>query len=105
MNIVSGIGIHEALERAGSGAGKVITNQTPRGPPNEDTVEISPVGIALSDLTLNRARGLSGLWEIRAEVKAGVFETPERQEKTIARLLEIFGRASSIGPQAIARWR
>jgi len=58
------------------------------GRPGEDRVEISNLGALLSqarDLPDVRVERIA---RIRAEIAAGTFETPERIEGTVGRLLE-----------------
>lgn len=91
ITTVSGVGSREASPRVGFGTGKTITGQPPRGSPVEDTVELSPAGIALSRAGVQSPPGLARISEIRAAIKAGTFETPERIDGTIERLLEMLG--------------
>jgi hypothetical protein len=46
---------------------------------------------------------IARICEIRAEIKAGTFLTPERIDGTIERLLEILGLASKTEAQAATR--
>ena len=91
INTVSGVGSREASPRVGLGSGKAITEQPPRSSPVEDIVELSPAGIALSRAGVQFPPRLSRISEIRAEVKAETFLTPERMDGTVERLLEILG--------------
>jgi hypothetical protein len=91
IGTVSGIGSSEASARVGLGTGKAITRQPPTGSPVEDTVELSPAGIALSRADVQSRLRIARISEIRAEIKAGAFLTPERIYGTAERLLEILG--------------
>jgi len=91
INTVSGIGGREASPRVGLASGKVITGQPPMGSPVKDIVELSPAGIALAQADVQSRLRIARICEIRAEIKAGVFLTPERMDGTVERLLEILG--------------
>ena len=91
INTVSGIASGEALVRSGLGSGKAITVKPPTGSPVQDTVELSPTGIAFSRADVQSRLRIVRIDEIRAEIKAGTFLAPERVDGTVERLLEIFG--------------
>lgn len=91
INIVSGIAGCEASVRIGVGSEKAITGQPATGSPVQDTVELSPAGIALSRADGQSHVRIARTLEIRAEIKAGTFLTPERVDGTVERLLEILG--------------
>ena len=91
INAVSGIGSCEVSAPVSSSTGKAITGQPPTGSPVEDTVELSPAGIALSRADVQSRLRIARISEIRAEIRAGTFLTPERIDGTIERLLEILG--------------
>ena len=92
INAVSGIGSREVSARGvGLASGKVITGQPPMGSPVKDIVELSPAGIALAQADVQSRLRIARICEIRAEIKAGVFLTPERMDGTVERLLEILG--------------
>ncbi len=96
INTVSGIAGREASVRVGLNAEKAITVKPPTGSPVQDTVELSPAGIALSRAEVRSCVRRARISEIRAEIKAGKFLTPERVDSTVERLLEILGRANRI---------
>lgn len=87
VNSVSGVASGEASVRVGLNTEKTITLKPPTGSPVGDIVELSPTGIALSRAQ-SRLR-IIRIGEIRAEIKAGTFLTPERVDGTVERLLEI----------------
>jgi hypothetical protein len=91
INTVSELGGREASARVGLGAGKAITGQPPEGSPIEDTVELSRAGIALSRGDVQSPPQFARMCEIRAAIKAGTFETPERLDETVKRLLKVIG--------------
>jgi len=91
INAVSGLGSREVSARVGLGTGKAITVQPPTGSPVEDTVELSPAGIALLRADVQYPPQFARICEICAEIKAGTFLTPERMDETVERLLEILG--------------
>jgi hypothetical protein len=91
INTVSGVGSREVWARVGLNTEKAITVKPPTGSPVEDTVELSPAGIALSRADGQSHVGIARTLEIRAEIKAGTFLTPERVDGTVERLLEILG--------------
>ena len=91
INTVSGIGSRKGSARVGLSTGKAITGQPPAGSPVEDTVELSPAGIALSRADVQSPPQFARKCEIRAEIKAGAFPTPERMDGIVERLLEILG--------------
>ena len=91
INTVSGIGSREASARVGLGTGKAITGQPPMGSQVEDIVELSPAGIALSRADVQSCVRRARMSEIRAEIKAGTFLTPERMDGIVERLLETLG--------------
>jgi hypothetical protein len=91
INTVAGIAGCEASVRIGLNTEKAITVKPPTGSPVEDTVELSPAGIALSRADGQSHVGIARTLEIRAEIKAGTFLTPERVDGTVERLLEILG--------------
>jgi hypothetical protein len=103
INAVSGIGSRKVSARVGLSTGKAITGQPPAGSPVEDTVELSPAGIALSRAEVRSCVRRARILDIRAEIKAGTFLTPERMDGTIERLLEILGLASRTEAQAATR--
>jgi hypothetical protein len=88
---VSGIGSSEAAARAGLSTEKAIAGQPPTDLPVEDTVELSPAGLALSRADVQSPPRLNRICEIRAEVKAETFLTPERMDGTVERLSEVLG--------------
>jgi hypothetical protein len=61
------------------------------GSPAEDIVELSPAGIALSQADVSCSPRFARICEIRAAIKAGTFETPERLDETVKRLLKVLG--------------
>ena len=89
INTVSGIGSREVSARVGLRTGKAITVQPLTGSPVEDTVELSPAGIALSRADVQSPPRFGRICEIRADIKAGTFETPERVDETVKRLLKV----------------
>jgi hypothetical protein len=91
IKAVSGIDSSEASARIGLSTGKAITAQSPTGSSVEDTVELSPVGLALSRADVQSGLRIARVCEIRAAIKAGTFLTPERLDGTVERLLEILG--------------
>jgi hypothetical protein len=91
IKIVSGMGSSEASARIGLRPGKAIPAQPPTGSSVEDTVELSPVGLALSQADVLSPLQVARVCEIRAAIKAGTFLTPERLDGTVERLLEILG--------------
>jgi hypothetical protein len=91
INTVSGFGGWEAPARVGAGTGKAITGQPPTGSLVEDTVELSPTGIALSRADVRSCVRRARILDIRTEIKAGTFLTPERFNGTIERLLKALG--------------
>jgi hypothetical protein len=91
VNTVSGIGSGEASVRVGLNTEKAITAKPPTGSPVQDTVELSPAGLALSRAEVRSCVRRARILDIRAEIKAGAFLTPERVDGTVERLLEILG--------------
>jgi hypothetical protein len=92
INAVSGISRREVWARAvGSSTRKAITGQPPRGPPVEDTVKLSPAGMALSRAEVQSPSRFARTCEIRAEIRAETFLTPERMDRTVERLLKVIG--------------
>lgn len=91
INTVSGLGIREAPARVGLGTGKAITGQPAMGSPVEDTVELSPAGIALSRADVQSRLRVARISAIRAEIEAGTFLMPERMDGIVERLLDILG--------------
>jgi hypothetical protein len=91
INTVSGPGSREPPARVGVGTGKAITVRPPTGSPVEDTLELSPAGIALSRADVQSHVRIARISGIRAEIKAGTFLTPERMDGTVERLLKILG--------------
>jgi hypothetical protein len=91
IKTVSGIGSSEASVRVGLSTEKAITVQPPTGSPVEDIVELSAAGIALSRADVESRLRIAQIYEVRAEIKAGTFVTPERMDGTVERLLEILG--------------
>jgi hypothetical protein len=91
IKAVSGMGSSEASARVGLGTGKAIPVQPPTGSLVEDTVELSPVGLALSRADDQSGLRIARICEIRAAIKAGTFLTPERMDGTFERLLDILG--------------
>jgi len=91
INTVSGVGSHDVSPRVGLNTEKAITVKPPTGPPVQDTVELSPTGIAFSRADVQSRLRIVRIDEIRAEIKAGTFLTPERVDGTVERLLEILG--------------
>ena len=91
INTVSAIGSNEVLAPVGLSTEKAISGQPLTGSPVEDTVELSPAGIALSRAEVRSCVRRARISEIRAEIKAGTFLTPERLNGTVERLLDILG--------------
>jgi len=91
VNTVSGIGSGEASVRVGLNTEKTITAKPPTGSPIEDLVELSQLGVALSRAEVESRLRTARICEIRAGIKAGTFETPQRVDGTVERLLEILG--------------
>jgi hypothetical protein len=54
-------------------------------------VELSPAGIALSWADIQSPQRFARLCDLRAEIKAGTFLTPERMDGTVESLLDILG--------------
>ena len=91
INTVPGLGSRGAPGRVGLGTGKAITEQRPTESPVEDTLELSPTSIALSRADVQSYLRTAQICEIRAEIKAGTFLTPERMDGIVERFLEILG--------------
>ena len=91
IRTVSGVGINEASARVGLSTRNAITGQPPEVSPVEDTVELSPAGLAVSQAMVPSRSRSARIGEIRAEIKAGTFVTAERIDGTVDRLLEILG--------------
>ncbi len=92
VNPVLGIGSREIWARWGRlRTRKAITEQLPRGPQVEDTVEISPAGIAISRADAQSSQQSARICDIRAEIKAETFLTPERMQETVESLLKVIG--------------
>ena len=70
---------------------KAITGQRSTSPSVEDTVKLSPEAIAFSRADLQSSLRNAQINDIRAEIKAGTFLTPERLAGTVESLLEVFG--------------
>jgi len=64
-------------------------------------VELSPVGIALSKAEVQSRLRADRVCEIRAEIKAGVYETSKRIDGTVERLIEVFRRVGRTEAQAV----
>ena len=91
INTGSGSGSREVSALVGLSTGKAIKGQPPKGSSVEDTVELSPAGIALSRAGVQSPSRFARTCEIRAAIKAGTFETPERVDETVKRLLKVIG--------------
>ena len=91
MNTISGIGSREASVRVSSSTGKASAVQPPTGLPVEDTVELSPAGMALSRADVQSRTRFARICEVRADIKAETFETPKRVNETVKRLLKVIG--------------
>ena len=91
INTASGVGSREVWARVGLNTEKAITVKPQAGSPIEDTVELSPTGRALSRADVQSRLRIIRISEIRAEIKAGTFLTPNRVDGTVERLLEILG--------------
>ena len=103
IKTVSAIGSNGVSAPVGLSTGKAITGQPPTGSPVEDTVELSPAGVALSRADVQSRLRRARILDIRAEIKAGMFLTPERMDGIVERLLEILGSASRTEAQAATR--
>ena len=103
IKTVPRIGSREASARVGLSTEKAITVQPPTGSPVEDTVELSPAGIALSRADVRSCVQRARILDIRAEIKGGTFLTPERMDGIVERLLDILGLASRTEAQAATR--
>ena len=90
---VSGIGSSEASVQVRKSTEKAITGQPPTGSPVEDMLELSPAGLALSRADVQSPERFTRICELRAEVKAETFLTPERMDGTTEKLLEVLGRS------------
>ena len=99
IKTVSAIGSNGVSAPVGLSTGKAITGQPPTGSPVEDTVELSPAGVALSRADVQSRLRRARILDIRAEIKAGMFLTPERMDGIVERLLEILGSARNIETQ------
>ncbi len=56
-----------------------------------DRVEISPRGRLLAETSASSSFRTAKTQAIRAEIEAGTYETPERIEGTVARILDVIG--------------
>ncbi|MBN2561425.1 MAG: hypothetical protein JXQ75_10895 [Phycisphaerae bacterium] len=90
-NSVSGIGGREVSALVDSSMGKAITRQSPMASPVEDTVGLSPAGMALSRGGVRSPPRYDRVYETRTAIKAETFETPERVNETVKRLLSVIG--------------
>jgi hypothetical protein len=93
LKSVSGVGSNEASARVGKSAEKANTGQPPTGSPVEDMLELSPAGLALSRADVQSPERFTRICELRAEVEADTFLTPERMDGTTEKLLEDLGRS------------
>jgi len=59
--------------------------------PLQDTVEFSSFGRALAEATEQSTFRLARLRAVRDEIKRGDYETPERLQTTVDRLLDVVG--------------
>jgi len=91
IKTVSAIGSNEVLAPVALSAEKAISGQPPTGSPVEDTVELAPAGIPLSRAEVRSYVRRARIPDIRAEIEARTFLTPERMDGTVERLLEILG--------------
>lgn len=91
INTVSGLGGREVSVLVGLSTGKVIIGQPPTDSPVEEIVALSPVGTALSRTDVESCLRIARICDIRAEIKAGTFLTPERMDGIVERFLEILG--------------
>ena len=91
VSVVSGIGSIGASTRVGLAAKHAITVDPPMVSRIEDTVELSPAGIAISRSELQSHLRSARVSEIHAEIKAGTFMTAERVDGTVERLLKLLG--------------
>jgi hypothetical protein len=103
VNTVSGVGDCEAAAQVGLGIEKAITGPPTMGSPVEDTVELSPAGLALSRADDQSRAQIARLVEIRAQIKGGTFLTPERIDETAERLLKILGGSGRTEAQTTTR--
>ncbi|MBN1513646.1 MAG: hypothetical protein JXB13_16645 [Phycisphaerae bacterium] len=92
MRIVSGVGSSETSARVGRSSEKAIPGRPPTGSPVEDTLELSPAGLALSRADVPSPERFTRICEFRAEVEAETFLTPERMDGTVDGLLDVLGR-------------
>ena len=88
-NNLSGIRSREVLALFGLAKEKSIVAKPHTDSLVEDTVELSPMGMALSRAVGESIQRVDHLFALRAAIKAGTFETRERMEGTVERLLEI----------------
>jgi len=91
INTISETRSGEPSPQAGLGTGKAINEQPPTGSPVEDTLELSAEGIALSQADVQSPPQFARMCEIRAAIKGGTFETLERMDGTVERLLKVLG--------------
>ena len=91
IKTVSAIDSNEVLAPVGLSTEKAITGKPQTGSLVKDTVELSPAGIALSRADVRSCVRRARILDIRAEIKAGTFLTPERIDGAIERLLDILG--------------
>jgi hypothetical protein len=91
IKAVSGLGSSETSPRVGLSTEKAVAGQPPTGSRVEDTVELSPAGLALSRPDLQSPPRFTRICEIRAAIKAGTFETFERVDETARELLKVIG--------------
>ncbi len=65
--------------------------QTASGTSDGDTVELSGLGRALARGVDESSFRIARVRAIKAEVNAGIYETPQRIDGTAARLLDVLG--------------
>ncbi len=63
----------------------------PDNAPAQDTVEISSASRALADTMADSSFRIARVNAIREEVANGTYETPDRIEGTVSRLLDMLG--------------
>ena len=84
-------GMDSAMPTGPSHARSSAPAPSPHSAPEQDTVEISSASRELAGTMADSSFRIARVNAIREEVVNGTFETPERIEGTVSRLLDVLG--------------
>ena len=63
----------------------------PAAEPEADSLELTPFAKAMLDVTGGSSFRAARINAIRGEIEAGIFETPQRLQGTVSRLIDVLG--------------